>query len=259
MEIGGKVFQVSSEDDAILEVFPRLINQLIVEMMRPDANKSAAIATFEALCNFWRTLRWLVDTRPSLCKRIGALLSNFVSGEAARHKDSAPDLGIVLVLFTVYQGREGCPSRSMFIDAYADENALRCVMWWQRSGTPAEPIPVFQATKVSREICMFQLMVVDIAIGSVEETLQEIESTNCKLPDRLDKLQAHWRERKESIQSWGQYFQQIGASRPAFPSTAAWIADCVRRAACKGPKYGGGGSKGTSKGSGKGSWKGSGR
>merc|ERR1712224_1131235 len=104
-------------------------------------------------------------------------------------------------------------------------------------------------------ICVFQLLVVDIAIGSVPETLQEIERTNCKLPDCLDELQMQWRERQASIQSWAQYFQQIGASRPAFPSTSAWIADCVRRAACKGPKYGGGGSKGFSKGSGKGGWK----
>jgi hypothetical protein len=69
---------------AILEVFPRLINQMIVEMMRPDASKSAAIATFEALCNFWRTFRWLVDTRPKLRGRVGTRLSNFVKDESFR-------------------------------------------------------------------------------------------------------------------------------------------------------------------------------
>lgn len=68
----------------ILEVFPRLINQMIVEMMRPDASKSAAIATFEALCNFWRTFRWLVDTRPKLRGRVGTRLSNFVKDESFR-------------------------------------------------------------------------------------------------------------------------------------------------------------------------------
>jgi hypothetical protein len=59
LTIGKKVFDVSGEDAAILEVFPRLINQLIVEMMRPDQEKTEAIATFEALCNSWRTMRWL--------------------------------------------------------------------------------------------------------------------------------------------------------------------------------------------------------
>merc|ERR1712032_1559462 len=88
MEIGSKAFEVSNEDAAIVEVFPRLINQMIVEMMKPDAAKSAAIATFEAMCNFWRTLRWLVDTRPTLLKRIADLLSRFVSAEQHRHKDN---------------------------------------------------------------------------------------------------------------------------------------------------------------------------
>merc|ERR1712110_211211 len=93
MEIGKKVFETNTEDDAIVEVFPRLINQMIVEVMRPDASKCAAIATFEAMCNFWRTLRWLVDSRPSLQKQICALLSKFAKEETSRHKDYTPDLG----------------------------------------------------------------------------------------------------------------------------------------------------------------------
>ena len=69
---------------AILEVFPRLINQMIVEMMKPDASKSAAIATFEALCNFWRTFRWLVDTRVKLRKMVATRLMGFVKEENNR-------------------------------------------------------------------------------------------------------------------------------------------------------------------------------
>merc|ERR1711881_578333 len=96
------------------------------------------------------------------------------------------------------------------------------------------PMPVFHATQVSRDICMFQMMVVDIVIGNVEVTLQEIEKTNCKLPQRLENLQVQWRQQKSSVDSWASYF--------------AWIADCVSRAAEKGPKYGD--AKGKGKGSG---------
>merc|ERR1711879_1134534 len=96
-KIGQEAFGVQTEEDCVLEVFPRLINQMIVEMMRPDAEKSEAIATFEAMCNFWRTLRWLVDTRKSLCNEVRKVLSDFVSDEAHRHKDRTPDLGVVLV------------------------------------------------------------------------------------------------------------------------------------------------------------------
>merc|ERR1712139_69375 len=186
------------------------------------------------------------DTRPTLHKRVGALLSKFVSDEASRHKDVTPDLGMLLVLFTVFQGRDGCPTRDNFIRAYLDENSLRWVMWWQRSGTRPEPMPVFQATQVSREICMFQMMVVDIVIANVDVTLKEMERTNCKLPQRLEKLQVQWREQKSSTDSWDSYFACIGVSRPASQSELAWIADCVSRAAEKGPKYGG--AKGAGKG-----------
>jgi len=254
MEIGKRVFEVHAEDDSILQVFPRLINQMIVEVMKPEAAKSAAIATFEALCNFWRTLRWLVDTRPTLQKYISTLLEKFILLETHRHKDNTPDLGVALVLFTVFQGHAMCPSRKSFITAYADENSLRWVMWWQRSGTRPEPIPVFQATQVSREICMFQLLVVDLIIADANVTLKVMEQTNCKLPDRLENLQVEWRKRKSSTDNWTAYFRNIECPKPDFDSEAAWIADCVRRAAAKGPKYAGdankGGGKGKSKGKG---------
>merc|ERR1712048_1104956 len=110
-----------------------------------------------------------------------------------------------------------------------------------------EPTPVFQETKVSRDICMFQMMVLDIVVAEVEHTLQDMEATNCKLPDRLEKLQKEWRERKVSTDTWGKYFEHIGASRPKFNSTGEWIQDCVRRASDKGPKYGG--AKGQGRGS----------
>lgn len=247
-EIGVKALgSDGGEDGAILEVFPRLINQMIVEMMRPDAEKSAAIATFEALCNFWRTFRWLVDTRQALSSKVGRCLARFVSDVKFRHKDNSPDLGALLVLFTVFQGHDSCPSRQDFINAYADENSLRWVMWWKRAGAKAENVPVFNATKVSREILMFQMMVVDVVIGDVPETLKEMESSNCRLPERLETLQSRWRQRKETIVDWPGYFTCIGAAKPSFGNSNLWIADCVSRADAMGPKYSG--NKGEGKGS----------
>eukprot|EP00928_Gymnodinium_smaydae_P037571 TRINITY_DN26057_c0_g6_i1.p1 TRINITY_DN26057_c0_g6~~TRINITY_DN26057_c0_g6_i1.p1 ORF type:complete len:628 (-),score=104.74 TRINITY_DN26057_c0_g6_i1:271-2154(-) len=250
VQIGQTIFETQDDDAAILEVFPRLINQMIVEMMKPDAAKSAAIATFEALCNFWRTLRWLVDTKTSLRKRIAKTLSRFVTDEAFRHKDNSPDLGMLLVLFTVFQGHDDCPEKVAFINAYADENRLRWVMWWQRSYTPPKSEPVFEATRVSREICMFQMMIVELVIGDVPSTLKAMEATNCTLPERLEKLQLEWRNVKQATTTWSDYFTNIGASEPKFSSIDAWIADSVARASTMGPKYGGskGGSKGVSKG-----------
>merc|ERR1712093_220979 len=98
---------------------------------------------------------------------------------------------------------------------------------------------------------MFQMMVLDLIIADVGVTLAEIEETNCKLPKRLERLQVQWRLQKASIDSWSAYFQCIWASQPAFQSESAWIADCVCRAAAKGPKYGSGDGKGKGKGKGK--------
>mmetsp|Transcript_58681 Transcript_58681/g.191382 ORF Transcript_58681/g.191382 Transcript_58681/m.191382 type:complete len:151 (+) Transcript_58681:1489-1941(+) len=117
----------------------------------------------------------------------------------------------------------------------------------QKSGTRPESSPVFEATKVSRDIAMFQVMVVDCVIGDIAEALKAMEVSNCKLPERLEKLQAQWRERKTSTDSWSKYFQHIGASLPKFGSINEWIANCASRAAGKGPRYGG--SKGDGKGS----------
>merc|ERR1711907_613317 len=102
----------------------------------------------------------------------------------------------------------------------------------------------------------------DIIIADVSITLKEIEETNCKLPQRLEKLQLQWGQQKSSVDSWASYFSCIGAPQPVFQSESAWIADCVSRAAAKGPKYGGakGDAKGDAgKGDGKGKGKGAGK
>merc|ERR1719199_794617 len=93
---------------------------------------------------------------------------------------------------------------------------------------------------------MFQMMVLDVVVAEVGETLAQIESTNCKLPARLEDLQKRWREQKVATESWSTYFKAIGAPLPTFGSTKEWIANCVERAAKKGPKYGG--AKGDGKG-----------
>merc|ERR1712010_80653 len=106
-------------------------------------------------------------------------------------------------------------------------------------------------------------MVVDVVVAQVDVTLTEIEATNCKLNQRLESLQARWREQKSSTDSWTSYFNCIGACKPAFKSESEWIADCVSRAAAKGPKYGGakgeGKGNGSAKGGGKGGYKSGGK
>ena len=108
----------------------------------------------------------------SLLEKRGHHISSHQIFVCSRHKDQCPDLGALLVLFTVLQGDASCPKREDFLNHYVDENSLRWVMWWQRSGTKPEGVPVFQATQVSREILMFQMTVIEVVIGDVPTTLQ---------------------------------------------------------------------------------------
>lgn len=52
------------------------------------------------------------------------LINDFCSGEDKRHKDYVPDIGIVLAIYTTVSD---CVPFEKFIDAYLDENFIRCV------------------------------------------------------------------------------------------------------------------------------------
>lgn len=253
--IGEKAFGTRRGDlsAAAMEVFPRLVNQMIVEIMRPDAAKTAAIAFFEALANFWRAFRDLVERHQGLRDAVRRALTDFVGDEAQRHKDRCADLGMVLALYSVYQGLEGCPAPLAFARAYLDENFVRNVMWWRRGGSSAAgPDGVFRATQVSREIFLFQQMVRRVLVGDdVAATLAALEATNCTVPDRLEELQRAWRAQKAAVQTWPEFFEAAGVPSPS-RGVQFWLERTEARADEKGPKYTFSGGKG--KGKGKGKW-----
>jgi len=55
-------------------------------------------------------------------------INNFIKYEEDRHKEVVPDLGVFLVLFTLFSSEIHIED---FIDALLDENFIRCVMWWR--------------------------------------------------------------------------------------------------------------------------------
>ena len=67
--LGRERFGAKTVSDAAFAVLPRLLNTLTVEMMKPGAPKSAAIALFEALGSFWRTLVHLLGEDAALRRR----------------------------------------------------------------------------------------------------------------------------------------------------------------------------------------------
>ena len=232
-------------------MLPALINSMVVEINRGD--KASAIAFFEALSSFWRALHWCVTTDDTLRAEAVRTVQSFIEDRAARHKRAVPDVGCLLALATALIGEY---DRAKFVDAYLDESFVRCVMWWQGE-CRAEAAAVFRATAVSRGIFLFQLTVLREVIGDAPaSTAEAMDASNGRVPERLDALQAAWKELTGSAEpaSWDAYAAATGCSpetrQRMGATTDAWIAECVKRAAEAGYSRGKGKGKGGGKGGG---------
>jgi ubiquitin-protein ligase/uncharacterized membrane protein YgcG len=237
----------TAKSEMVVTVLPRLINSMVVEINRGD--KASAILFFEAMASFWRTLRWFITEDATIRAAAEARVKAFVADEQKRHKDVVPDIGQLLALATALTDSIG--DMEQFVDAYLDENFVRCVMWWQKE-VPGEPWRsaagcdhVFRATAVSRNICLFQLTVLREVIGTdPNRTAEAMDTSNGKIPERLDRLQRAWKQR-EDPRAWRQFAEATGCSSSMAVAmaegTGEWIRDCVTRAKAKGSKYGRGG------------------
>jgi len=241
LQIGQECYSSTNLTDAVMQVFPRLINTMVVDIMKPDVPKTAALAMFEALCSFWRTFYWYIQTEQGVSRRVSTTITNFTQSENFRHKDTTPDVGAVLASFTA------CPPNTValadFARAYIDENSVRNVMWWQRSRTLPEPDPVFTATEVSRHIAMFQFLTLKVVVGNNQaETAATLDATNGKAPQKLETLLREWKKLSTSTTSWSKFFSAVHCPTP--PNLRDWIKQTVTRAAEKGRAYGGHGDGG---------------
>jgi len=215
IEIGDKVYNIQNNmAKSAYQIFPRLINTMVVEMMKqpamPDNHcyhwdenlnfdenwknyrkfekdqqkkesqnqrlfKAPSIAFFEAICSFWRTYYWLNET----------VLS----------KSLLPQAVLLADKFTKYdyaRQKNACPdvgnmlasytvvqkyvkfSNEQFIDALLDECFIRCVMWWKKSKVPCHVERVFNATETSRKLTLFQIYFLRFIVGSDVEKTKEI-------------------------------------------------------------------------------------
>ena len=250
--------------NVVLNVLPCLINSMVVEIMKNE--KAGAISFFEALCSFWRTLRWYIETNPSIRATAIERLQKFVSNPKHRHKDIVPDIGQLLALSTTLScdGDDVTYSSEAFVDAYLEENFTRCVMWWENKGARAEDVmSVFKHTEISRNICLFTLMVRQYVLGgdsSVKDAVTSMDATHGKVTQKLDCLQEKWRQYQQNpATTWHEFATQTKCSDEMvnrISSGTNWIADCVRQARVNGRKYGKGGkgNYGGGKGGGKGNY-----
>lgn len=130
-------------NEKILWIFPRVLNGLLVDLFDEKVKKTAAIAYFEALVNFWRTFRQLVMDDNSLQKMLVDRLQDFVRRPAARHKDNTPDVGMILSMFIAATGLPDVPQLGDFVLPYYEECCLRGVLKWRKAGIPFEEQAVY--------------------------------------------------------------------------------------------------------------------
>mmetsp|Transcript_39576 Transcript_39576/g.59875 ORF Transcript_39576/g.59875 Transcript_39576/m.59875 type:complete len:544 (-) Transcript_39576:149-1780(-) len=204
----------------------KLITGVVVEMMK----KSDSVRLFDALLDFRRMLQHITSIDDKTKQYIKDRLEYFCGSEVGRHKDACSSLGDLISLYMCAPSQ----SREEFVDAYLDETSLRSVMWWQKDSVPPISEPVFQATKVSRHLFLFQLKVLD-AVNEVGEAGDDAS--------HIERLQETWRSVRDQVEAggWEEHLKEIGCSEMIRSRILAdknsWIASCVARSAAKGPKY----------------------
>jgi len=221
----------------VLDVLPNLINSLLIEVLKGD--KAAAISFFEALCSFWRTLRYFClegpDSKQILSEAMKRLKS-FCQSEDGRHKDNCPDIGQLLALYTALTDKV---PKDTFISSYLRESSVRSVMWW---GCPAQDTAVFQATKVGRGLFAGQLTLIREIIGKdPNEACLALDQSCGKLTSRLDSFQQRWKKLEPSITNWKEYFVAVQAPEnyylPILKNINGWLNYLTEQSVKKGPKY----------------------
>jgi len=249
-EIGDRVFNIQNDlaRSAYL-IFPRLINTLVLEMMKQpppamddhytwdisksfddwnqfdakNANsdnarakcmKSPSIAFFEAICSCWRTYYWLNETvcENTLAPNAELIADKFTKFEYARHKNACPDVGAILASYTAVQRYVNFP-QSKFIDALLDECFLRAVKWWKKAKISQKAVKVFEATQKSRDLALFQIYFLKFIIGDdPKKTAQLMDATNGKVPQILYNFCKQWKLAKEGLNNWNDFFVKTGCS-----------------------------------------------
>jgi len=264
------------------QIFPRLINTMVLEMMKSpvvadescfewdentqfDVNwknykkfekeqqkqlgenqrlfKAPSIAFFEAICSFWRTYYWLNENvlSKTLLPNAVLLADKFTKYDYARQKNACPDVGNMLANYTVVQKYVKFTNQE-FIDALLDECFIRCVFWWKKNKVPCHVEKVFNATKTSRDLTLFQIYFLRFIVGEdVEKTKEIMDRSNGKAPELLMNFQKQWKMVEASCETWNDFFVKTGCS-DAFAEKVksdcqAWVRGCQDKAIKRGKAY----------------------
>lgn len=130
-----------------------MINSMIVEMK--NSGKAEAIAFFQALCSFWRSLYYFLQD-PAIKQAAVKEIKDFISNKKMRLKGPTADVGVI---YGLWMGLQDTIDGSEFLDAYFDECMIRQVMYYIKdSWMMPDAKSFFNSTQVSRDLLHFQTL-----------------------------------------------------------------------------------------------------
>jgi ubiquitin-protein ligase len=226
----------------VLRIYSDIINSLVVKIMQPESDVRASERVFRILMDCWRALYWFKQNYACVKAAVVSRVKSFTEQPTRRSKNVEANIGCLLALRTVVSDDE-VPLLSFF-HAYLEESNLRSVMWWKKSGVPEEPRAVFDATKVSRRLFLFQsLFLMHSITTDLDVTASLADHSECKLTDRLDVLLTSFKEeveleekrldqRMDGQRLYESFFEACGCPyREATKDMSGWIRKHAQHAA----------------------------
>lgn len=206
-QIGNKL-GISNLTEAILRIFPDLINTMVVKIMDSRSDLRASNVVFRCLLNLWRTLICLVDSNPPIYQAAKNRIKQFIENKAYRTKTSTPNLGNILALSLIIKPED--MDWGKFLEAFEEECGLRRVLWWQKERVKLDPKGTYAQCKISRHNVLFQVLLRSVL---AQTSLVQLDELNCGLPGGVEILLESWKSIETRVEqtnpTWTQYYLEL--------------------------------------------------
>jgi ubiquitin-protein ligase len=207
------------QQQTIIFVFCDLMNTMTVKMMDQRSDTKASLKIFSSIVNIWRCFYFLSFHIREVRTTILTTVQQFISDPKTRRKETTPNVGWLLSMASIlHKGLE--LDWNAFMIAFEEETALRRVMWWQKDHVDLnDPQATYRASNISRKNslfqCLFQQVVVEgTAGGTLDETLERMDRSGCRMVEEMETLLASWKDIEQQCDaptaSWVTHYQLMG-------------------------------------------------
>ncbi len=207
----------------VLQVIPKLMNSTVVTFMNGTTHTSQR--ALHGYFAFHRLFLWAISEYSVLTNEIEKTVKQFIDSPEFRMKKVTPNVGEWLTLLTAssFTWENAC-------QAYMNENFERNVMWYLRQNASlgnakgvsedTRLAETFRLTQVSRDLCAFQVLFLDVARPS-KMTIKEVcerYDANYGLP--TEAMEAEMKEAVKKLKAVATYQNWFEVIKIPFPGKA---------------------------------------